>query len=149
MAQWHLVCNVNKQKKNRISMLCQAEPVFSQLSHNLPPPEVLLISMKTKIAKEHSKTGIWRCVHPIKHRPDYIGLVCVLPLISLSCSSNLFLSSGYYVLHLQWCSFWNPPIPSPPPLFNFKQNSYYVQHLIQILAPCLGWVIALWMSFYF
>lgn len=130
-------------------MLCQAEPVSSQLSHNLAPSQVLLISMKTKIAKEHSKAGIWQCVHPMKHRPDYIGLVCVLPLIILSCSSDPFFSSAYYVSHFQWGSFWNPPIPSPPPRFNFKQNSCYAQHLIQILAPCLGWVIALWMSFCF
>lgn len=148
-------------KQKRIGMLCwdwiHVFPII-RLSFMSSNSFYKKIFWGLHIAQEHRKAGLWRCVQPVKYRPEkhaYTGLVFILPLILLICSSDPFFFHAYWASHLQSGSrlLRNHPVPFSSITFQFNQSSYSSQHLTQVLPPRLlawtaqGWVIALWLLF--
>lgn len=143
-------------------MLCQAEPVSSQLSGHLLPSQILFISIQKKNLLRSSHCSGRQLAFGSVFTQQNTDQKCQIRLVlsvfflpSFSCPLSPFFSPAYRVSHLQLGSFGNLPVPSPPPRFNFNQHSCSAQLWIQILAPCAlawttqGWVIALRMLFCF
>lgn len=150
-------------KQKRIGMLCW------DWIHVFPIIRLSFMSSNSFIRKffedftllRSTESWLWRCVQPQwntdQKKHAYTGLVSILPLILLICSSDPFFFMPTGPPHLQSGSrlLRNHPVPFSSITFQFNQSSYSSQHLTQVLSARLlawtaqGWVIALWLLFCF